>query len=127
VFWLSMWSCVCYFLLSKAFLAFKHAKIYLTFGTLISAFFSFIFALPFLFGEFVGLALLSSQSFLSVFCVTFMILMNVIFYFLMKAPTAEGRTLMDEIDGFRLYLSTTERFRLNQMNAPTQTAELFEK
>lgn len=50
-----------------------------------------------------------------------------VFWFLLKAPTAEGRKLMDEIEGFKLFLSVTEKDRLNFLNPPDKTPELFEK
>lgn len=50
-----------------------------------------------------------------------------VFWFLLKAPTVEGRKLLDEIEGFKLFLSFTEKDRLNLLNPPDQTPELFEK
>ena len=52
--------------------------------------------------------------------------LNVIFFFLMKKPTLAGRSIMDEIEGFRQYLSVAEEARLNQLNPPEKTPELFE-
>ncbi|WEK46698.1 MAG: DUF2207 domain-containing protein [Candidatus Andeanibacterium colombiense] len=45
----------------------------------------------------------------------------------MYAPTREGRALMDRIAGFRQYLSITEEERLDRMNPPEKTPELFER
>ena len=45
----------------------------------------------------------------------------------MKAHTAEGRRITDEIEGFRQYLGVAERDRLNALNPPQDTPELFEK
>lgn len=53
--------------------------------------------------------------------------LNLIFIRLLKAPTLVGRRIMDEIEGFRLYLSVAEKDRLNMLNPPTDTPELFEK
>jgi len=53
--------------------------------------------------------------------------LNVLFFFLLKRPTLAGRSLMDEIEGFRMYLSTAEEERLNLLNPPDKTPELFEK
>ena len=50
---------------------------------------------------------------------------NGLFLYLMKAPTALGRPIMDQLDGFRLYLETAEADRLN-MQAPEITADRFE-
>lgn len=43
------------------------------------------------------------------------------------APTVEGRAMLDRIAGFRQYLSITERDRLDRMQAPDDTLELFER
>jgi len=51
--------------------------------------------------------------------------LNGLFLYLMKAPTALGRTIMDQLAGFRLYLETAESDRLN-LQAPEITAERFE-
>ena len=51
---------------------------------------------------------------------------HVAFLFLMRAPTRAGRQVMDEIEGFRMYLGTAERERLDQMRSPQMTPEVFE-
>lgn len=53
-------------------------------------------------------------------------LLNGIFYYLLQAPTAAGRPVMDQIEGFRMYLQTAESGRLNIADAPEITAERFE-
>jgi uncharacterized membrane protein YgcG len=45
----------------------------------------------------------------------------------MAAPTREGRAVLDRIAGFKQYLSITEGERLDRMNPPAETPELFEK
>ncbi len=52
---------------------------------------------------------------------------NILFFFLLKRPTLAGRSLMDEIEGFRMYLGVAEEERLNLLNPPDQTPELFER
>lgn len=54
------------------------------------------------------------------------VVMNVLFYYLLKAPTISGRRLMDKIDGFREYLAVTEQEELQLIDAPEKTPELFE-
>jgi hypothetical protein len=49
-----------------------------------------------------------------------------LFSFLMRAPTPDGRRVMDEIEGFRMYLDTAERDRLDRMRSPALTPEVFE-
>jgi uncharacterized membrane protein YgcG len=43
------------------------------------------------------------------------------------APTREGRAMLDRIAGFKQYLSITEKDRLDRMQAPEDTLQLFEK
>jgi uncharacterized membrane protein YgcG len=52
---------------------------------------------------------------------------NFLFYRLLKSPTLSGRKIMDQIEGFKLYLSVAEKERLNMLNPPEKTPELFEK
>jgi uncharacterized membrane protein YgcG len=48
------------------------------------------------------------------------------FAFLMRAPTPAGRLVMDEIEGFKMYLDTAEQDRLDRMRSPSLTPEVFE-
>jgi len=51
---------------------------------------------------------------------------NLLFLYLLKAPTPPGRKIMDDIEGFQMYLETAERDRLEQMKSPEMTPEIFE-
>jgi uncharacterized membrane protein YgcG len=55
------------------------------------------------------------------------VIVNVIFFFLMGAPTPIGRKLMDEIEGLRLYLTVAEKDRMNMAGAPAMSPQHFEK
>jgi uncharacterized membrane protein YgcG len=55
-----------------------------------------------------------------------MVLINGIFLLLLRAPTPAGRQIMDEIEGFRMYLDTAEQDRLELMKSPQLTPEVFE-
>ena len=48
------------------------------------------------------------------------------FYFLLKRPTLEGRRIMDELEGFKHYLSVAEKDRMAFHNPPERTPEIFE-
>lgn len=50
-----------------------------------------------------------------------------LFQWLLKAPTVLGRQLMDQIEGFKLYLSVAEQDLLNFQHPPEKTPELFER
>ena len=54
-------------------------------------------------------------------------LLNVLFYVLMKAPTVQGRKLMDKLEGLRRYMRVAEKDRLNLDELPERTPELFER
>ncbi len=57
----------------------------------------------------------------------FLLVLNGLFIYLLKAPTPFGRELMDKIEGFKLYLSTAEKHRLDIMHPPEMTPQIFEK
>ena len=52
--------------------------------------------------------------------------LNGLFLYLLRAPTALGRPVMDQLAGFRMYLETAESGRLNISGAPDITTEHFE-
>jgi uncharacterized membrane protein len=45
----------------------------------------------------------------------------------LQAPTRAGRKVMDQIEGFRQYLGVAEEDRLEFLNPPEKTPELFER
>jgi len=53
--------------------------------------------------------------------------LNYLFFRLLKAPTSAGSILREKIEGFKMFLSATEQDRLNRMNPPEKTPELFER
>ncbi|MEI6634714.1 MAG: DUF2207 domain-containing protein [Chlamydiota bacterium] len=52
---------------------------------------------------------------------------NYLFYRLLKAPTMAGRRILDQVEGFRMFLSVAEKDRLNFLAPADRTPELFEK
>jgi uncharacterized membrane protein YgcG len=56
-----------------------------------------------------------------------LVLVNLLFFHLLKAPTVAGRQLMDRIEGFHRYLSVAEEPRLDILHPPDRTPELFER
>jgi uncharacterized membrane protein YgcG len=52
--------------------------------------------------------------------------LNIVFYQLLKAPTRLGRKVMDEIEGFKRYLNVAEKNRMEMLNEPQRTPQLFE-
>lgn len=87
-----------------------------------------LFVLPFVAGELLGLGFLvhaTSPAFLAV--VVGLGLVNLFFYHLLKAPTRLGRDLLDRLDGFRMFLQTSEEDRFQLLHPPRRTPELFER
>ena len=122
--WLTFWTFGCFMLVRQVVVAWQGGGV----RGKASALFLSVFTLPFLGGEAVGLWLLSSQlGVAAVLGFGAMIFMNALFYELLKAPTRIGRLTLDEIEGFRLYLSVAEEDRLNFIHPPDETPELFEK
>lgn len=52
---------------------------------------------------------------------------NQIFFWLLKAPTPIGRQILDQIEGFRMYMTTAEENRLDVLHPPEKTPALFER
>ena len=50
-----------------------------------------------------------------------------LFYHLLKAPTLAGAKIFDEVDGFKMFLVTAEKDRLEALNPPQITPEVFER
>jgi uncharacterized membrane protein YgcG len=128
--WLTFWSIAVLVLLKEVITRWKAA----IFGrghkliSIGSATFATLFSLPFVAGEGLGLYFLAATTSLWVIASLVAIaVLNTLFYHLLKAPTRMGRTMLDKIEGFKLFLAVTEKDRLNLLNPPEQTPELFEK
>ncbi|MEN6474803.1 MAG: DUF2207 domain-containing protein [Syntrophaceae bacterium] len=128
--WLSGWSAGCAVLVYQAYRAWRalanrvEARS-LYWGKAVSL---SLFALPFLGFELFGIgALIFATSVISVAVILSVILADILFYHLLKAPTIKGRAVMDKIEGLELYLSIAEKDRLQELNPPDKTPETFEK
>ncbi|MFC1594343.1 DUF2207 domain-containing protein [Candidatus Omnitrophota bacterium] len=87
-----------------------------------------LFSAPFVFGMLFGFSMLGFATSPSVIVLlAAVVTINIIFYRLLKAPTITGRKVMDTIEGFKMYLSVAEKERLNMLNPPDKTPELFEQ
>jgi len=126
--WVGIWSCGVVLLAVKAFNALRAARHRPGLRTLFGALFACLFALPFFIGEIVGLAFLGlALSLPATACLAVMAGLNAWFWYLLKAPTAEGRRVLDGLEGFRMYLAIGERERLELLHPPERTPALFEK
>ncbi|NNU46414.1 DUF2207 domain-containing protein [Rhizobium sp. WYCCWR 11279] len=84
----------------------------------------------------VSILLLSVLSFASslvelhetplLFAIGGIVLLNVLYFFIMGAPTPLGAKMMDGIDGLRQYLTLAEKDRMNMAGAPEMSPQHFE-
>ncbi len=128
--WLAGWSAGVFFLVRQVIAAWKSAarggkgRGAKSGG----AFFMTLFVVPFIAGEIFVLCYLVCMT--SIWLLPLLLLLgwgNVRFFHLLKRPTIKGRGVMDQIEGFKMYLATAERDLLNAAHPPTKTPELFEK
>jgi len=72
-----------------------------------------------------GLATSGGHGHVAIFALgAVMVVVVMVFARLVKAPTAEGRTLLDEIEGLKLYLSVAERDELASLRGPEAPPQL---
>jgi uncharacterized membrane protein YgcG len=125
--WLTVWTVACYFLAVTVYNRWQAVRGG-GLGKVGTALFTTLFALPFFAGEIAGLFVLGAAlSIPAALNLAAMAFLNALFYHLLKAPTLTGRKIMDQIEGFKLYLSVAEKERLNLLNPPEKTPALFEK
>lgn len=87
-----------------------------------------LFALPFWAGEIAGFALFAySVSLAGAAILAALGGLHALFYDLLKAPTHLGRKILDQIEGFRMYLSIAQKDRLEILHPPEKTPAHFEK
>lgn len=126
--WLSGWTLGCYMLVRKAYDAWRLVLVRGKVLFVIPAVFITAFATPFLgaeafvFWEFAQFVTVPGALMLAI-----ILLVDAVFFDLLKAPTLLGRKVLDRIEGFALYLSVAEKDRLNFHNPPERTPELFER
>ena len=88
----------------------------------------FVFVVPCIAAIVLGSVVLGGAFGWSLVVVTaLMAILDLSFLRLMRAPTADGRKLLDEIEGFRLFLKSVERLPLDRTEAPSDHAESYEK
>jgi uncharacterized membrane protein YgcG len=92
-----------------------------------AALFMTLFALPFFGGEIFALYTLAQDSPALAALPIVAAGVNVVFYHLLKAPTALGRRTLDQIEGFKMFLAATEADRLQRMHPAGRTPELYER
>ncbi len=128
--WLSGWSIGTSVLVHRAYEAWlgvvagPGSRILNIFGAL----FTTAFALPFVGGLVFGLVgLATAIAPLASLTLVAGGIASYVFYHLLKAPTLAGAKIYDEIAGFRMFLVTAEKDRLEALNPPQITPAVFER
>jgi uncharacterized membrane protein YgcG len=126
--WLTGWTVGVSVLMVNVFHAWR--AVHAGAGAVFGAVFITLFSLPFLGGEVFGIGLL--WRYVGPIPVLIIFLgagTNLLFHYLLKAPTRAGRALMDRVEGFRMFLKAVDGDRLNRMPLPEpeKTPELFER
>jgi len=126
--WLTGWTAGCAFLAAMVVKAWRRVRASPGIIGAGGAVFITLFAVPFFLGEFAGLWMLADVT--SIPVVLFLLLIGVlfvVFWQLLKAPTIKGRKVLDQIEGFKLFLSVAEKERWATLHPPEETPELFER
>jgi uncharacterized membrane protein YgcG len=124
--WLSLWSVVCYALGLQVYRGWQGIG-----GSWLKALGALgftLFSLPFFAGLIVGTFFLAQFiSYSAAFILISIGFLNAVFFHLLKAPTLKGRRVMDQIEGFKMYLSVAEKERLEILHPPEKPPDQFEK
>ncbi len=93
----------------------------------VSALFLTLFTVPFLGGEVVVAYLLYQRLPRHLLAALVALgVLNVLFYHLLERPTLKGRGVLDRLEGFRCFLGATEEDRMDRLQPPDRSLELFE-
>ncbi len=131
--WLSFWTLGVVMLARMTFAAWRSAlalrkSTLQRIGSFTGALFITAFATPFFIAEVVVLGILAFT--ISIWIAPLLlglVAINWSFWFWLKQPTLEGQKVMDQIEGFRMYLGTAEGESLQRQPLSAMTPELFEK
>ncbi|MCW2120234.1 DUF2207 domain-containing protein [Flavobacterium sp. 7A] len=91
---------------------------------LLRGFFCFSLIVPTLF---IYIGSLFMSSFLKLFIQAILLLGYIFYRFSLGKYTTKGAEVIQRIEGFKRYLETAEKNRMNMLNPPEQTPELFEE
>ncbi len=92
------------------------------------ALFLTLFAVPFVAAEIIVGALLYQRAPGHILAAVVVLGgINVLFYHLLERPTLKGRGVLDRLEGFRRFLGATEEDRMDRLQRPDRTLELFER
>jgi uncharacterized membrane protein YgcG len=129
-FWLTIWSIGVALLLRKAAQSWHavFSRGETSIANTAASIFITLFSIPFVGGEFMGLAFLVKASSLALAAfIAASALVHILFLHLMKAPTMAGRRLLDQVEGFKMFLGKVDGDRINRAMPPEQSPATFEK
>ncbi len=125
--WLGTWSLGVLMLLKAVVNSWRYAFRSKSFSTKSRALVLSFFAFPFVAAEIMGFVFFKeSSNLLSIIVLLTMIGTGLFFYNILKAPTALGRKIMDEIEGFKMYLSVAEAEKMKSIQDPKEAIKTFE-
>ncbi len=125
--WLSGWSLGVGALLARAFREWRQALggdvlAWLTAG------FTSLFSIPFIAAElFVGYLFWQAAPRHLLVAALVLATINVLFYELLERPTLKGRGVLDQLEGFATFLTSTEADRYDRLQPEDRPLELFER
>lgn len=100
--WLTAWSCGVYVLVSQSVMAWRGAR---SWGSRAGALYLTLFSVPFVLAEVFGLMVFAATTGIVGLAIIVAVLTALIgFYHWLKAPTAVGRVLLDQVAGLREHL-----------------------
>jgi len=126
--WLTGWSVGVFALTVGALAAWRSVVSDGSAKSLVAAIVLTLFGLPFWAGELFGLGMLirAGSVWFAVLLAT-LVGTNILFHYLLKAPTRAGRALLDQVEGFKQYFLAVERDPMERLASCELTPELFEK
>ncbi len=129
--WLSIWTFGVIALIASAATAWRSVfrnRPGGTISTIWGAISMTLFSIPFLLGEVIGtFAFVAMAGPLLLAMVFITAGIDYIFFRLLRAYTPQGRAVLDQIDGFRLYLSVAEKPRIDMLTQPDHTPQTYER
>ncbi len=124
--WLSGWTVGCTLLGAQAFQGWRRTFRSRSIVDAIGAVFITAFSIPFFAGEIFGLGFFASSVSVGVsIALVIMIGLNMLFFYLLKAPTRQGRAVLDAWEGFAAYVND-DRNALRRYGNPDDQQRLFE-
>ena len=123
--WLTVWTFAVFSLVKQAIQSWRNID---SIFSVFSAIYLSLFTIPFIGGEIMGLFMFTKVTSVSMcFVLLIAVIINCLFYELLKAPTLAGRKLLDKIEGFRQYIDIAERHELDFKHPKGRSPELFEE